>query len=158
MEDNQNLACDLAKCQAANNEAKRQNSELEGKVKQVTETVPDSIVSRVAHLINCSDCFKLVGKVDELVDRVNNLTAKNLKLTDQLETVQIHHDRLKRDEKEFKTKLEAFQKDKDELTRTLLCKQDAIYSYIDQMEEAKKEAALAKCEAEKVNKKLESYL
>ena len=37
-------------------------------------------------------------------------------------------------------------------------KQEAIYAYIDQAADAKKEASLAKIEAEKVDKKLLSYM
>ena len=73
------------------------------------------------------------------------------------DTLQVHYDRLIKEEKQYNSTIEAFKKDNDELKRTLSLKQRAIYSYIDQASEAKKELALVKNEAERIDKKLHNY-
>ena len=63
-----------------------------------------------------------------------------------------------KEEKQFKKTLETHKKDNEELTRTIALKQKAIYGYLNELEQPKKELAIVKCEAENVDKKLNSYL
>lgn len=111
-----------------------------------SENVAKSVPSKPS----CLKCLEYEG-------HIVLLKAHNQNLVDDLTSCTEPNRVLKSNENDFKNRIKTLTKEVSELKKTVLKKQDAIFAYLDSIDETKRELANAHSDFETLKGKLKSY-
>ena len=129
------------------------NQKKEWQMKQETDVATDKCSCPA-----CGNCIKLQDETENLLGKIDRLTNHNHNLACDLKSCWSANEKRKENEKILKRDLEKYKRGVFQLTKTIAQKQAAINNYINENEETKKQIAAVRCDYDKINKKLESYL